>query len=72
MAGLYRDAYLARVGGQFISELVGGDTAGGRLMSSTEWLLPVARLRADLTFRPAIRRPVEEVVAVDTWEGQTW
>jgi len=35
-------------------------------------LLPVARLRADLTFRPAIRRPVEEVVAVDTWEGQTW
>jgi nitroreductase len=151
---LYRDAYLTRVGGQFIAELLGGDTAGGRLMSSTEWLvqnlaqvplfvipcyepyiprtegddsffaatlygsifpavwnfqlalhsrgygtclttlhlahedtvrdllgipdtciqgclLPVARLRPGLTFRPAIRRPIEEVVAVDNWEGQT-
>jgi hypothetical protein len=39
IAGLYRDSHPARVGGQFISELVGGDTAGGRLMSSTEWLV---------------------------------
>jgi nitroreductase len=32
-------------------------------------LLPVARLRAGLTFRPASRRPIDEVVAVDTWAG---
>jgi nitroreductase len=32
-------------------------------------LLPVARLRANKTFRPASRRPLEEVVAVDTWDG---
>jgi nitroreductase len=153
LAGLYRDAYLARVGGQFVAELVGGDTASGRIMSSTEWLvrnlakvpllvipcyepyiprvegdnsffaatlygsifpavwnfqlalhsrgygtcvttlhltyeetvrdllgipdtyvqgclLPVARLRPGLTFRPAVRRPIEEVVAVDGWEGR--
>jgi nitroreductase len=153
LAGLYRDAYLARVGGQFVAELVGGDTASGRIMSSTEWLvrnlakvpllvipcyepyiprvegdnsffaatlygsifpavwnfqlalhsrgygtcvttlhltyeetvrdllgipdtyvqgclLPVARLRPGLTFRSAVRRPIEEVVAVDGWEGR--
>jgi nitroreductase len=32
-------------------------------------LLPVARLRAGHTFRPAVRRPVEEVVACDRWDG---
>jgi nitroreductase len=32
-------------------------------------LLPVGRLRAGHTFRPAPRRPVEEVVALDRWEG---
>ncbi len=32
-------------------------------------LLPVARLRAGTTFRPAPRRPVDEVVAVDSWDG---
>jgi nitroreductase len=32
-------------------------------------LLPVARLRAGTYFRPAPRRPVEEVVAVDGWDG---
>ena len=32
-------------------------------------LLPVARLRVGRTFRPAIRRPIGEVVAVNTWEG---
>ena len=152
VAALYRDAYLQRVGGQLIADLLPADTPGGRLMSSTEWLvenlakvpllvipcyepyiprvegddsffaatlygsifpavwnfqlalhsrgygtcittlhlaheeavgellgipdtytqgclLPVARLRAGLTFRPAIRRPIDEVVAVDTWEG---
>jgi nitroreductase len=32
-------------------------------------LLPVARLRAGHTFRPARRRPLNEVVAVDRWIG---
>ena len=32
-------------------------------------LLPVGRLRAGHTFSPAIRRPVEEVVALDRWDG---
>jgi nitroreductase len=32
-------------------------------------LLPVGRLRAGHTFRPAIRRPVDEVVALDHWDG---
>jgi nitroreductase len=32
-------------------------------------LLPVARLRAGTHFQPAPRRPVEEVVAVDGWDG---
>ena len=154
VAALYRDAYLQRVGGQLIADLLPADTPGGRLMSSTEWLvenlakvpllvipcyepyiprvegddsffaatlygsifpavwnfqlalhsrgygscittlhlsheeavrellgipdtftqgclLPVARLRAGLTFRPASRRPIDEVVAVDTWEGES-
>ena len=149
---LYRDAYLQRVGGQLIADVLPADTPGGRLMTSTEWLvenlakvpllvipcyepyiprvegddsffaatvygsifpavwnfqlalhsrgygtcittlhlaheeavgellgipdtytqgclLPVARLRAGLTFRPTSRRPIDEVVAVDTWEG---
>ena len=152
VAALYRDAYLQRVGGQLIADLLPADTPGGRLMSSTEWLvenlakvpllvipcyepyiprmdgdesffaatlygsifpavwnfqlalhsrgygtcittlhlahekavrdllgipdsytqgclLPVARLRAGRTFCPAIRRPIEEVVAVNRWEG---
>ncbi len=152
VAALYRDTYLQRVGGQLIADLLPADTPGGRLMTSTEWLvenlakvpllvipcyepyiprvegddsffaatlygsifpavwnfqlalhsrgygtcittlhlaheeaegellgipdtytqgclLPVARLRAGLTFRPASRRPIDEVVAVDTWAG---
>lgn len=32
-------------------------------------LLPVARLRAGRTLEPAPRRPIEEVVAVDGWDG---
>jgi nitroreductase len=32
-------------------------------------LLPVGRLRAGERFRPAPRRPIDEVVAVDHWEG---
>jgi len=32
-------------------------------------LLPVGRLRAGHTFRPARRRPVDEVVARDGWDG---
>ncbi len=32
-------------------------------------LLPVGRLRAGHTFRPAFRRPVGEVVARDRWDG---
>ena len=34
-------------------------------------LLPVAKLRPGTTFRPAPRRPVEEVVDVDHWVGPT-
>ena len=34
-------------------------------------LLPVARLRAGHTFSPARRRPVDEVVARDRWDGPT-
>jgi nitroreductase len=152
LAELYRDAYLLRVGGQPLADLIPAGTPEGRLMSSTEWLvenmaqvpllvipcyepylprieadesfhlatlygsifpavwnfqlalhtrgygtcittlhlhrehevsqllgipptyvqgclLPVARLRAGHTFRPAIRRPVDEVVAVNGWAG---
>ncbi|OBH73162.1 nitroreductase [Mycobacterium intracellulare] len=32
-------------------------------------LLPVGRLRAGRTFRPAPRRPIEDVVACDRWDG---
>jgi nitroreductase len=32
-------------------------------------LLPVGRLRAGHAFRPARRRPLDEVVAVDRWSG---
>lgn len=33
-------------------------------------LLPVGRLRAGKTLRPAPRRPIEEVVTVDGWDGE--
>jgi nitroreductase len=152
IAELYRDAYLLRVGGQLLADLIPAGTPEGRLMSSTEWLvanmakvrllvipcyepylpriegdesfhlatlygsifpavwnfqlalhtrgygtcvttlhlhredevrqllgipqtyvqgclLPVGRLRAGHPFRPAIRRPVDEVVALDRWNG---
>jgi len=152
IAQLYREAYLLRVGGQLLSQLMPAGTPEGRLMSSTEWLvenmarvpllvipcyepylpriegdesfhratlygsifpavwnfqlalhtrgygtcvttlhlhredevrqllgipqayvqgclLPVARLRAGHTFSPAARRPVEDVVACDGWDG---
>jgi nitroreductase len=152
LAGLYRDAYLLRVGGQMLGDLLPAGTPEGRLMSSAEWLvdklakvpvlvipcyqpylpridgdesfyqatlygsifpavwnfqlalhargygtcvttlhlhqedavaellqipdsyaqgclLPVARLRAGHTFRPAPRRALDDVVAVDGWEG---
>jgi nitroreductase len=32
-------------------------------------LLPVARLRAGTTFRPAPRRPIDEVVSLNGWDG---
>jgi nitroreductase len=152
LAELYRDAYLLRVGGQLLGDLIPAGSPEGRLMSSTEWLvenladvpllvipcyqpylpridgdesfyqatlygsifpavwnfqlalhvrgygtcittlhlhqqdavaellqipdsyaqgclLPVGRLRAGHTFRPARRRPSDEVVAVDRWSG---
>jgi nitroreductase len=152
IAELYRDAYLLRVGGQLLADLLPAGSPEGRLMSSTEWLvenmarvpvlvipcyepylpridgdesfhqatlygsifpavwnfqlalhtrgygtcittlhlhreeevrrllgipqtyvqgclLPVGRLRAGHTFRPAGRRPVDEVVARDNWDG---
>jgi nitroreductase len=154
IAELYRDAYLLRVGGQMLADLLPSGTPEGRLMSSTEWLvenmarvpllvipcyqpylpridgdesfhqatlygsifpavwnfqlalhtrgygtcvttlhlhredevrqllgipqtyvqgclLPVGRLRTAHTFRPARRRPVDEVVARDRWDGPT-
>jgi nitroreductase len=152
LAALYRDAYLQRVGGQLIADMLPAGTPDAKLMSSTEWLvenmakvpllvipcyqpyiprvegdesfyqatlygsifpavwnfalalhtrgygtcvttlhlthekavrdllgipetyvqgclLPVGRLRAGVTFRPAVRRPIEEVVAIDGWNG---
>jgi nitroreductase len=152
IAELYRDAYLKRVGGQLLADLLPGGTPEARLMSSTEWLvenmakvpllvipcyepylpridgdesfhlatlygsifpavwnfqlalhtrgygtcvttlhlhhedevrqllgipptyvqgalLPVGRLRSGHTFRPAPRRPLDEVIAVDSWDG---
>jgi nitroreductase len=152
IAELYRDAYLLRVGGQLLADLMPAGTPEGRLMSSTEWLvenmakvpllvipcyqpylpridgdesfhlatlygsifpavwnfqlalhtrgygtcittlhlhreddvrqllgipqtyvqgclLPVGRLRAGHTFSPARRRPIDEVVALDGWDG---
>lgn len=152
IAELYREAYLRRVGGQLLADLMPAGTPESRIMSSTEWLvenmagmpllvipcyepylpridgdesfhlatlygsifppvwnfqlalhtrgygtcvttlhlhheeevrkllgipqtyvqgclLPVGRLRAGRTFRPAPRRPVEEVVARDRWDG---
>jgi len=154
IAELYRDAYLLRVGGQMLADMLPAGTPEGRLMSSTEWLvenmarvpllvipcyeaylpridgdesfhqatlygsifpavwnfelalhsrgygtcvttlhlhredevrqllgipqtyvqgclLPVGRLRAGRRFRPARRRPVDEVVARDRWDGAT-
>ncbi|CDO90433.1 nitroreductase [Mycobacterium triplex] len=152
IAELYRDAYLKRVGGQLLADLLPGGTPESRLMSSTEWLvenlakvpllvipcyepylpridgdesfhlatlygsifpavwnfqlalhtrgygtcvttlhlhheeevcellgipstfvqsalLPVGRLRSGHTFSPAPRRPLDDVVAVDSWDG---
>lgn len=152
IAELYREAYLRRVGGQLLADLMPAGTPESRVMSSTEWLvenmasvpllvipcyepylpridgdesfylatlygsifppvwnfqlalhtrgygtcvttlhlhhedevrkllgipqtyvqgclLPVGRLRAGRTFRPAPRRPVEEVAAWDRWDG---
>jgi nitroreductase len=154
LAALYRDAYLSATGGRYLGSTLRLDTAGGRLMNSTEWLvehldqvpllvipcyepylprregddsfvratvygsifpavwnfqlalhtrgygtcittlhllreadsrallgipdtyvqgclLPVARLQAGRAFRLAPRKPLEEVVVVDTWEGRT-
>jgi nitroreductase len=152
IAELYRDAYLSRVGGQMLADMLPAGTPEGRLMSSTEWLvqnmaqvpllvipcyepylpriegdesfhqatlygsifpavwnfqlalhtrgygtcittlhlhreeevrqllgipqtyvqgclLPVGRLRGGHTFRPARRRSLDEVLAVDRWDG---
>lgn len=152
IAELYREAYLLRVGGRMIADLMPAETPEGRIMSSTEWLvtnmarvplllipcyqpylpriegdesfhratlygsifpavwnfqlalhtrgygtcittlhlhredevrrllgipetyvqgclLPVGRLRPGHQFRPARRRPVDDVVARDRWDG---
>jgi len=152
IAQLYREAYLLRVGGQLLADLMPAGTPESRIMSSTEWLvenmakvpllvipcyrpympriegdesfhqatlygsifpavwnfqlalhtrgygtcittlhlhreaevgrllgipqgfiqgclLPVGRLRAGRSFRPARRRSVDEVVARDGWDG---
>src|SRR6201998_374152 len=39
IAELYRDAYLLRVGGQMLADMLPTGTPEGRLMSSTEWLV---------------------------------
>src|ERR1700760_4543275 len=39
IAELYRAAYLLRVGGQLLGDLVPAGSPEGRLMSSTEWLV---------------------------------
>jgi len=39
LAGLYREAYLLRVGGQLVADLMPAGTPEHRLMSSTEWLV---------------------------------
>ena len=39
IAGLYRDAYLEKVGGQLIAGLMPPGTPEAKLMSSTEWLV---------------------------------
>jgi nitroreductase len=39
IAELYREAYLRRVGGQLLAELMPPGTPESRLMSSTEWLV---------------------------------
>jgi nitroreductase len=152
LARLYREAYLLRVGGQMLADLMPAGSPEGRLMSSTEWLvenmanvpvlvipcyepylpridgdesfyqatlygsifpavwnfqlalhdrgygtcittlhlhredavaellqipesytqgclLPVGRLRMGHPFRPAPRRPLDEVVAANNWNG---
>jgi nitroreductase len=38
IAGLYRTAYLGKVGGHFIADMLPSGTPEARLMSSTEWL----------------------------------
>jgi nitroreductase len=39
LAELYRDAYLLRVGGKMLGDLLPAGSPEGRLMSSTEWLV---------------------------------
>ena len=39
IAGLYRDSYLGKVGGQLIADFLPFGTPEGKLMSSTEWLV---------------------------------
>ena len=39
LASLYREAYLLRVGGQMVADLMPAGSPEGRLMSSTEWLV---------------------------------
>ena len=39
IAGLYRYAYLRRVCGPMLAQLLGADTPAPRLMPSTEWLV---------------------------------
>ena len=39
IAELYREAYLLRVGGHLLADLIPAGTPEGRIMSSTEWLV---------------------------------
>src|SRR6266700_797610 len=110
---LYRDAYLAMTGGAMVADMFEADSDGGRLMSSTEWLVehmakvPLLVIPCCQPYLPAfdddksfqqatlygsifpavwnfqlalhtrgygtclttLRRPVDEVTAVDGWDG---
>jgi nitroreductase len=59
IAGLYRDAYLGKVGGQLIAGFMPSGTPEAKLMSSTEWLVEnLARVPVLVIpcYQPTVRR----------------
>jgi hypothetical protein len=49
--------------------MLGVHLDGGFCLSQPAYKVMKERLRAGHTFRPAHRRPVDEVVARDRWDG---